>query len=111
MNLNYLRTSESVALPEKNKKMYKPCKRSAFLQILHIFCSPLFPWVFHTRCIAEHSIWYQNKTLDLLKEFEGTEQESGDKGIKKNNLKKNKHHERLDEIIEIGKKLKTKGPG
>lgn len=86
MSLNHLRTSESVVLPEK-KLMYKPCKRSAFLQILHIFCTPYFPWVFHTSCIAEHGMWYQNKAVDLLEKSEMTEQERGDKGIKKNNLR------------------------
>lgn len=41
---------------------------------------------------------YQNRAVDLLEEFERTEQQGGDKGIKKNNLK-NKHHERIYEII------------
>lgn len=30
---------------------------------------------------------YQNKAVDLLEEFDRREQEGGDKGIKKNNLK------------------------
>lgn len=40
--------------------------------------------------------------MDLLEEFEMTEQKHGDKGIKKTEFFK-KHHERIDEMIEIGK--------
>lgn len=37
--------------------------------------------------IADHGVPYQNKAVDLLEEFDRREQEGGDKGIKKNNLK------------------------
>lgn len=97
MSLNHLRTSGSVALTEQ--KLCRNLVREVhFLQILHVFCSPYFPWVFDTRCITEHGMQYQNRAVDLLEEFEWTEQQGGDKGIKKNNLK-NKCHERIYEII------------
>lgn len=94
--------------PARTKIMYTPCKRSAFLQILLIFCSPHFTWVFYTRHIAEHGMWYQNKALDLLEEFEKTEQESGDKGIKKNNLKISIMKEFMR--LYIRKKIKNQEP-
>lgn len=95
-NLNHLRTSESVTLPVE-KFCINLGRELYFCKSYIYFTHHIFPWEFHTRCIAEGDMQYQNRAVDLSEKFRGTGQQGGDRGIKKNNFKI-KHRERIDEM-------------